>query len=140
MNRTQDSWNCTSCPIQNARLHLCFSTALWVAGGKILQKDLGQDPDARRFRSFFGVSPAVCSLVWDTIGTNLPRGGMPEHLLWALMFLKIYSTEHVHCSFAKCDEKTYRKWSWCFVMLIADLNVVSMLHFANLFVPERILT
>jgi len=80
---------------------------------------------ARKFASFFGTTPFICSMLWAYLEPcqNFPRNVQPVHLLWALMFLKVYATEPVHCSLAGgVDEKTFRKWSWMFVHGIADLE------------------
>jgi len=80
---------------------------------------------ARKFASFFGTSPFICSLLWAYLEpcSNMPLGVQPVHLLWALMFLKVYATESVHAALAGgVDEKTFRKWSWIFVHGIADLE------------------
>ena len=52
------------------------------------------------------------------------EGARPEHLLWALLFLKLYELEPVNASLARCDEKTFRKWSWLFVEAIGDLDYI----------------
>ena len=80
----------------------------------------------RRFRALFGVSPVVCAAAWSIAGPQLPRGARPKHLLWALMFLKIYGTEHTHAAIAHVDEKTFRKWSWAILELISNLSVASL--------------
>lgn len=77
----------------------------------------------RKFMSFFGTTPFVCSMLWAFLEpcTNMPIGVKPQHLLWALLFLKVYATESVHCSLVGgADEKTFRKWTWIFVHAIAD--------------------
>ena len=79
----------------------------------------------RRFRGIFGVSPETCASLWNLIGEKAPSGSVPVHLLWALLFLKSYSTEHVNSVIAGVDEKTFRKWSWTFVGLLSDLKIVS---------------
>ena len=62
---------------------------------------------------------------------SMPRGVKPVHLLWALMFLKLYCSESVLCTLASegdaVDEKTLRKWVWLFLPAIADIasDVVS---------------
>lgn len=78
----------------------------------------------RRFKSFFGVTPKVCSIIWNLIKNVAPRGAQTKHLLWCLSFLKEYSTEHYRRSIFKADEKTMREWTWKFVKLLSDLNVV----------------
>jgi hypothetical protein len=79
----------------------------------------------RRFRAMFGCLPGHCAILWNTINDEHPIGGEPKHLLYALMFLKVYGTEHVHSSIAKCDEKTFRKWAWAYVELLSNMDIVS---------------
>lgn len=83
-----------------------------------------RETELRRFRSLFGVSPSTCAHVWQAMRNEIPPGGRPIHLLWALLFLKVYSTENVNSLISGADEKTFRKWTWIFVELIADLEVV----------------
>ena len=82
----------------------------------------------RRFRALFGVSPAVCSKVWILIQASTPRSFQPIHLLWGLMLLKIYASEHVNAALSGVDEKIFRKWSWKAIRAIADLRVVRLSH------------
>lgn len=79
----------------------------------------------RRFQPLFGVSPALRAVAWNLMGSSLPRGPSPRHLLWALLFLKVYATEHVSAIISGVDEKTFRKWSWEFAALVSALKVVS---------------
>lgn len=87
----------------------------------------------RRFRSTFGTSSDVCSVLWNMLQpyTTMHQNGIvPHHLLWSLMFLKEYAHETVHCAMVGgVDEKTFRKWSWLFVDAISFLEpmVVSVL-------------
>ncbi|KAH9118088.1 hypothetical protein LEN26_012265 [Aphanomyces euteiches] len=53
-----------------------------------------------------------------------PVGSRDEHLLWAMLFLKVYSSENVHATIAAVDEKTFRKWSWAILEALASLNVI----------------
>ena len=78
----------------------------------------------RYFLSYFGTTPWVCSFLWAMLKPfeTMPRGVKPCHLLWALMFMKVYATETVHAGIAGCDEKTFRKWSWLFVKGISQLE------------------
>ena len=86
-------------------------------------------PQKRRFRCLFGVTPQVCSNIWQMMGERLPNGGQQQHLLWGLLFLKIYGTEDVLSSLAGVDRKTFRKWAWEFIHIISCLNIVSQQHF-----------
>ena len=57
----------------------------------------------------------------------------PKHVLWALMFLKVYKTEKVHATIAGIgDRQRFREIVWPVIMEIASLrkNIVSSkLHF-----------
>lgn len=79
----------------------------------------------RRYKSFFGATPLVCSLIWDRIKHDVPNGSEPKHLLWSLSFLKQNAVEHYRRSIFNADEKTIRKWTWLFVQLLSDLDVVT---------------
>ena len=53
----------------------------------------------------------------------MPNGAQPYHLLWGLMFMKLYCAEAVNASMAGgVDVKTFRKWSWLFAEAIAVLH------------------
>lgn len=79
---------------------------------------------SRRFRALFGVSPLVCQKIWELLESSRLPASNPVHLLWALMFLKVYASEHVHACLAGVDEKTLRKWQWKYVRLISSLAQV----------------
>lgn len=80
----------------------------------------------RRFKDFFGISSTMCSILWDIVYYKLPAGCEQKHFLWSLMFLKQYSTETVNSALARADPKTFRKWVWQIVNIIADLQLVSL--------------
>ena len=44
--------------------------------------------------------------------------------MWALLLLKVYATKHVNPVLSGDDEKTFRKWSWCFIHLIAAERIL----------------
>ena len=82
----------------------------------------------QRFCSTFGVNALICTQLWYLIGINagenLIRTALPKHLLWSLLLLKQYNSTEIASAIAGVDEKTYRKWSWIFVHILADLNDV----------------
>lgn len=79
----------------------------------------------RRFMSFFGVTPQVCSIIWQKVRQEVKiKGGEPKHLLWCLSYLKQYAVEHYRRSIFNADEKTIRKWTWILVKILSDLDVV----------------
>ena len=100
---------------------------------RILGLSLAKKPTAgsiqrqdRHFRSFFGASWTVCAEAWVRIYPELSNGNKflrKKHLLWALLFLKLYSTESIHAGLVGCDEKTFSKWVWKVVAALADLDV-----------------
>ena len=86
----------------------------------------------RRFRSAFGLTADLCKKLWDLIGRIADQSirvqARPKHMLWALFFLKQYSINDINSAISGADEKMFRKWSWCFIKLIAELNMVSAIH------------
>ena len=54
----------------------------------------------RRFKQLFGAKSSIVANLWNMLVNNHGDldGGKPEHLLWALVFLKNYGTEEVNCS------------------------------------------
>ena len=87
------------------------------------------DAAQRRFRGAFGVSPAVCAAAWNLVSVSAPVGALPSHLLWCLLFLKGYATEHVNCAITGADEKTYIKSVWALVEHLSGLKIVSAAHY-----------
>jgi hypothetical protein len=71
---------------------------------------LGQGRD---FRSSFGLSASVCSVVWNLC--DFPTGAEPVHLLWALLFMKVRGTEPMLVAIVGTspNRKTFWKcWVW----------------------------
>ena len=87
----------------------------------------------RRLRSFFGAPSNVIADLWNRLVnlTRMQQGGQPKHLLWALVFLKNYSTSELLCSIVGWpNTTTYSKWTWYFVRKIAALkdSIISLDH------------
>jgi hypothetical protein len=102
---------------------------LWTEADGILRqryRTTGGTRDQRRFISLFGIAPELVAHVWTGVDVGV-EPTTPVHLLWALMFLKIYSNETVHATLAGADEKTFRKWSWFWVSKLANLQNVRTL-------------
>ncbi len=87
---------------------------------------------SRRFRAYFGTSSKVCCFLWVMVKESVPVHCQPVYLLWALMFLKTYSTENVNASIALVDEKTFRKWCWVIIKEPSRLDLVSILLYPDL--------
>ena len=96
----------------------------WILGNQLTGHNVNQcrATGHRRFREFFGVSPVICSIIWDILVSvqSIPSSGKPCHLLWTLLFLKRYLTEHVMSSIVGTDEKTIRKWVWRFIYVLSN--------------------
>ena len=91
----------------------------------------------RHFRAFFGASPLTCERLWTLLNpkATMPKGVQPFHLLWGLVFMKVYATEAVHCKIVDSpDEKTFQKWFLLFVREISYLeaDVVSAKQMCHL--------
>ena len=52
----------------------------------------------------------------------MPEKGTVEHLLRALLFMKVYPTEQVLSVWMEQDIKTNRKWNWQMIKAIAELE------------------
>ena len=78
----------------------------------------------RRFKAKFGCSPDVCSDLWERLSAlpRRPRRMLPKHLLWGLLFLKLYNTESVLAEMVGAERKTVRKWCWIVVYEIKRLT------------------
>lgn len=85
----------------------------------------------RRFKGLFGLSPNICEIVWEKIKNQLPNSFEPSHLLWALLFLKCYNTEHVNHAIIGANEKTFRNRIWVIIEKLALINVVCTIKFVN---------
>lgn len=89
----------------------------------LLAKGLGVSDD-RSYKSHFGVSTDVTSLVWDGIreSKTCPLSIRPVYLLWALLFLKTYSTTEVLADAVGASRNTFRKWIWIVLRQIQKLK------------------
>ena len=103
----------------------------WGIGIEIMNCENSRASDKtllRRFLSFFGAEPLHVSIIWLLLEQSgwLRFGEKVQecHLLWALMFLKVYSTETVHARMVVCDEKTFRAKVWFLLEGIATLDIM----------------
>ena len=106
-------------------------------GNEILKRkrQVASATEMIRFRATFGATPKIILTAWNLIlsMTELMKGAKPVHLLWALMFMKLYCSEPVLATLAGAvHEQTFRKWSWYFVEQIANLQY-SVILWSNRF-------
>ena len=89
--------------------------------------------DEAQFNAHFGITPYVCAYIWQALSAKIliPRHGCKMHLLWAFLFLKLYSTDTVLAALAGTTPVTFRRWSMAFVDATARLKpfVVSPFYF-----------
>ena len=52
----------------------------------------------------------------------------PSHLLWALLFLKVYSMEAVLSGMIGINEDNYRKWAWHLIDKVSYLECEEVSH------------
>jgi hypothetical protein len=77
-----------------------------------------------KFRGSFGISSHVTSILFEYLhaynaDNNNPYE--PKHLLWALLFMKIYATEAVLTQITGVSEKTLRGKVWMMIDAISML-------------------
>ena len=99
----------------------------------------GSKEEDRDTREFFGGNATHILQLWNLlINTGyLPDGGTVDHLLWCLLFCKVYARRKTLCSLAGCKSKnTYMKWVTKFLDAIANCEpyVVSCLYYCIVFI------
>lgn len=94
------------------------------------------DSEKRMFRATLGVSCATGAMLWNKLEptTKISDRAKPKHLLWTLVFLKVYKTEPIHLKITGCKSRdTFRQWVNRFATAIADLED-SMIVLGNRFI------
>ena len=78
----------------------------------------------RKYRQYFGCSIDTTVALWILLSKFADIGkAKVEHLLWALLFMKVYSVEVVLCGLVgHPSEKTFRKWTKFMIEQIANLE------------------
>jgi hypothetical protein len=89
---------------------------------RLARKMMGRNTDSggsgrteeRIFRQLFCCGLKVVISLWSLLMENNTIAGVDvQHLLWALLFLKIYSNEATISG--GVDEKTFSKWIWAMI-------------------------
>jgi hypothetical protein len=92
-----------------------------MLSGRRAQLNPELEASEQEFRALFGIGPDVCGHVWTHLSCHKPPKTRPKHLLWTLLFLKVYGTETALSVIARASRKTFRKWVWLLLPLIADM-------------------
>lgn len=123
--------------------HFRHAGSLIIKNSKKLRSVRIQD---RRFRQHFGTTPEICAEIWERLN---PLETIEKefhvvqiyHLLWALIFMKLYTKESIHASLVGgVNEKTFCKWTWIFVEAISLLEfdlVSSYMHLTFLYTYDK---
>ena len=109
---------------------LHFAREIWRRDPAKVRSKLSED---RRFREFFGCSAVVAISVWRRLemGSQVPDGCTLKHLLWSLVFMKVYPKQQVMCTLVNVfDPKTFKSRVWGMIEAVSNLEteVVSVLH------------
>jgi hypothetical protein len=76
-----------------------------------------------RLYSLFGANSKVITVIWKEIQKHIDEDVFRKHLLYGLLFKKVYSTEEVHCAIVGWPSvKTFREKAWHIVECIAELK------------------
>ena len=88
------------------------------------------DTNVKTFVSFYGCSPEIVTDLGLRLESKKPKGDHNKHLLWALFWLKSYTSFAVVSATFRVAEKTANKWIWLMVRAISTLvdDVVSLQH------------
>jgi DDE superfamily endonuclease len=124
---TAPLWYTDSAPTTEATMALSQKEMLGIAIETLRMPRRNEKETDRIIRGFFGAPISVVTKLWNLveplIAAEYRRSAFPKHLTWALILIKVYSTEDVHCSIVGWpDPKTFRKWAWYFLELIASLR------------------
>lgn len=88
---------------------------------------LNRHVNSQRFRAHFGVPYCITNILWLTLavaGEQFGLAFLPQHVLWALHFLKIYPLQDEGAVFCDCDHKTRNKWIW--LVLLTFYSILDM--------------
>lgn len=102
----------------------------WAGFDASRQRTVNRDTNVRRFQSYFGSSPLVCSAIWkDLVTSDIQEARIHpgtsatlDKFLLTLYFLKGYPTEEKLAAHSKMCEKVARKWVWIFACKLQALK------------------
>ena len=77
-----------------------------------MNENLSENTLKELFRSHIGCSFEVCADAWNRMVArdSLPGDAKPKHLIWTLMYLKLYDTQRRSSVVLRSDADTIRKW------------------------------
>ena len=104
---------------------VCVHAEKLICRGKLTYGKMKSNSFLVSFNHCFGATPCVAVILWNMLidFSLIPEGARIFHLLWAMMFLKLYACEVDNAARAEVDAKTYRKWTWKMVKALGKLMV-----------------
>ena len=79
----------------------------------------------RKFHAHFGICKEITSILWLYLKSlDVPFTFEPMHLLWALYFIKVYSSIDVCSSYWKVSPPTYSLWIWRVLHVLSQMDTV----------------
>jgi hypothetical protein len=97
-------------------------------------ESIGENDDRRPFASLFGVRVSLCPVIFQRCQLYMIRDLEAKHLLWGLLFMKVYAIEDVACAMlTRVTRNTYRKWYWIVIQAIASKNSLVVSPFCDAF-------
>lgn len=87
---------------------LSCANAMWRRGRN---KERAIQGEERKFRCFFGCGVVTAYNLWCLLEKFdlVPQSACLQHMLWVLMFMKVYGNEDTMSALAGVDAKTFRK-------------------------------
>jgi hypothetical protein len=84
-------------------------------------ESIGAKDNIRSFAFLFRVRVSLCPVIFQRFQLYMIHGLEAKHILWGLIFMKVYATEDVACAMLTCvTRKTYHKWYWIVIQAIAS--------------------
>ena len=86
------------------------------------------------FKQHYRLDPEICCELWELLVffTDLDILTQPEHLLWALCFMRTYAKLEDLCNRFHCCEDTFRKYTHHVIDCIGVLKVLRYVKCVNL--------
>jgi hypothetical protein len=90
--------------------------------------------DRRSFASLFGVRVSLRPVIFQCCQLYIIHGLEAKHILWGLIFMKVYATDDVTCAMlTRVTPNTYRKWYWIVIQAITSKNSLVVSPFCDAF-------
>src|SRR6056300_1292344 len=121
-------------PINSTIFFTCnlrFSNKYKAIGLALLRKEnqrknwqYSEQSQKKDWATFYGIAPEFASNVWNKLVARgrIPNAAKPKHLLFAYIFLKVYSGDKPMSKIVGCHFNTFSKWAWIFIRLVHGLH------------------